>query len=160
MGAFSRQKFFQELAHGCLLPTAQQGLEQVWQLLVICLLCRLLWLLGEGPVSSRPLSVIRPSYMLHRDHPSFISSSLLRQASPLSWSTWAQWQEVSTLSTCSSSFIWSGWSSSAFSATSSSSCAATPPSEAPSSPSLCSSTCCLGKESPPLIPDSSAAVCF
>uniref|UniRef100_A0A3B4VM20 Porcupine O-acyltransferase n=1 Tax=Seriola dumerili TaxID=41447 RepID=A0A3B4VM20_SERDU len=46
MGVFSRQKFFQELAHGCLLPTAQQGLEQVWQLLVICLLCRLLWMLG------------------------------------------------------------------------------------------------------------------
>uniref|UniRef100_A0AAQ4Q263 Porcupine O-acyltransferase n=1 Tax=Gasterosteus aculeatus aculeatus TaxID=481459 RepID=A0AAQ4Q263_GASAC len=46
MGAFSRQKFFQELTHGCLLPTAQQGLEQVWQLLVICLLCRLLWMLG------------------------------------------------------------------------------------------------------------------
>lgn len=47
MGGFSRQKFFQELTHGCLLPTAQQGLEQVWQLLVICLLCRLLWMLGE-----------------------------------------------------------------------------------------------------------------
>ncbi|XP_029993720.1 protein-serine O-palmitoleoyltransferase porcupine [Sphaeramia orbicularis] len=46
MGVFSRQKFFQELAHGCLLPTAQQGLEQVWQLLVMCLLCRLLWMLG------------------------------------------------------------------------------------------------------------------
>ncbi|MED6284961.1 hypothetical protein CHARACLAT_024204, partial [Characodon lateralis] len=46
MVVFSRQKFFQELAHGCLLPTAQQGLEQVWQLLVICLLCRLLWMLG------------------------------------------------------------------------------------------------------------------
>ncbi|KAM3872608.1 protein-serine O-palmitoleoyltransferase porcupine-like isoform 3-T3 [Diretmus argenteus] len=46
MGAFSRQEFFQELAHGCLLPTAQQGLEQVWQLLVICLLCRLLWMFG------------------------------------------------------------------------------------------------------------------
>jgi len=50
MGAFSRQKFFQQLAHGCLLPTAQQGLEQVWQLLVICLLCRLLWMLGESLV--------------------------------------------------------------------------------------------------------------
>lgn len=47
MGALSRQKFFQELPHGCLLPTAQQGLEQVWQLLVICLLCRLLWMLSE-----------------------------------------------------------------------------------------------------------------
>ena len=47
MGTFSRQEFFQELTHGCLLPTAQQGLEQVWQLLVICLLCRLLWMFGE-----------------------------------------------------------------------------------------------------------------
>uniref|UniRef100_A0A8C5BVF7 Porcupine O-acyltransferase n=1 Tax=Gadus morhua TaxID=8049 RepID=A0A8C5BVF7_GADMO len=46
MGTFSRQEFFQELTHGCLLPTAQQGLEQVWQLLVICLLCRLLWMFG------------------------------------------------------------------------------------------------------------------
>uniref|UniRef100_A0A8C7PJI2 Protein-serine O-palmitoleoyltransferase porcupine n=1 Tax=Oncorhynchus mykiss TaxID=8022 RepID=A0A8C7PJI2_ONCMY len=46
MGSFSRQEFFHELAEGCLLPTAQQGLEQVWQLLVICLLCRLLWILG------------------------------------------------------------------------------------------------------------------
>uniref|UniRef100_A0A8D3APA0 Uncharacterized protein n=1 Tax=Scophthalmus maximus TaxID=52904 RepID=A0A8D3APA0_SCOMX len=44
--AFSRQKFFQELFRGCLLPTAQQGLEQVWQLLLICLLSRLLWMSG------------------------------------------------------------------------------------------------------------------
>lgn len=63
MGAFSRQKFFQELAHGCLLPTAQQGLEQVWQLLVICLLCRLLWMLGESPVTLCLLSVIHPPYL-------------------------------------------------------------------------------------------------
>lgn len=60
MGAFSRQKFFQELAHGCLLPTAQQGLEQVWQLLVICLLCRLLWMLGESLVILCPISVFHP----------------------------------------------------------------------------------------------------
>ncbi|XP_070300654.1 protein-serine O-palmitoleoyltransferase porcupine-like isoform X3 [Salvelinus sp. IW2-2015] len=46
MGSFSRQEFFHELVEGCLLPTTQQGLEQVWQLLVICLLCRLLWILG------------------------------------------------------------------------------------------------------------------
>lgn len=51
MGVFSRQKFFQELTHGCLLPTAQQGLEQVWQLLVICLLCRLLWMFGTSAVA-------------------------------------------------------------------------------------------------------------
>uniref|UniRef100_A0AAY4BZ34 Porcupine O-acyltransferase n=1 Tax=Denticeps clupeoides TaxID=299321 RepID=A0AAY4BZ34_9TELE len=49
----SRQQFFQELLGGCLLPTAQQGLEQVWQLLVICLVCRLLWRLDL------------PSYMKH-----------------------------------------------------------------------------------------------
>lgn len=55
MGAYSRQKFFQELPHGCLLPTAQQGLEQVWQLLVICLLCRLLWMTGESRVRSHAL---------------------------------------------------------------------------------------------------------
>ena len=60
MGAFSRQKFFQELAHGCLLPTAQQGLEQVWQLLVVCLLCRLLWMLGESPVILCPVGVTQP----------------------------------------------------------------------------------------------------
>ncbi|XP_015196837.1 protein-serine O-palmitoleoyltransferase porcupine isoform X1 [Lepisosteus oculatus] len=53
MPAFSRQEFFQELAEGCLLPTAQQGLEQVWQLLVICLVCRLFWRLGP------------PSYLKH-----------------------------------------------------------------------------------------------
>lgn len=65
MGALSRQKFFEELAHGCLLPTAQQGLEQVWQLLVICLLCRLLWMLGECPhgVSSPPYSLFRDTHL-------------------------------------------------------------------------------------------------
>lgn len=62
MGAFSRQKFFQELAHGCLLPTAQQGLEQVWQLLVICLLCRLLWMLGESLLILCPVSIIQPPH--------------------------------------------------------------------------------------------------
>ncbi|XP_029574939.1 protein-serine O-palmitoleoyltransferase porcupine isoform X1 [Salmo trutta] len=46
MGSFSRQEFFHELVEGCILPTTQQGLEQVWQLLVICLLCRLLWIQG------------------------------------------------------------------------------------------------------------------
>lgn len=66
MGAFSRQKFFQELAHGCLLPTAQQGLEQVWQLLVICLLCRLLWMLGERLVHLCSVSVSSPSRAVAR----------------------------------------------------------------------------------------------
>uniref|UniRef100_A0A673HNE2 Protein-serine O-palmitoleoyltransferase porcupine-like n=1 Tax=Sinocyclocheilus rhinocerous TaxID=307959 RepID=A0A673HNE2_9TELE len=46
MGALSKQQFFQELGSGCLLPTVQHGLEQVWQLLLVCLVCRLLWRLG------------------------------------------------------------------------------------------------------------------
>uniref|UniRef100_A0A673MY55 Protein-serine O-palmitoleoyltransferase porcupine-like n=1 Tax=Sinocyclocheilus rhinocerous TaxID=307959 RepID=A0A673MY55_9TELE len=46
MGALSKQQFFQELGSGCLLPTVQHSLEQVWQLLLICLVCRLLWRLG------------------------------------------------------------------------------------------------------------------
>uniref|UniRef100_A0AAZ3P487 Porcupine O-acyltransferase like n=1 Tax=Oncorhynchus tshawytscha TaxID=74940 RepID=A0AAZ3P487_ONCTS len=37
-----RIEFFQELAESCVLPTSQQGVEQVWQLLLLCLLCRLL----------------------------------------------------------------------------------------------------------------------
>ncbi|KAL2103692.1 hypothetical protein ACEWY4_000560 [Coilia grayii] len=49
----SHQDFFAELPGGCLLPTVQQGLEQTWQLLLICLACRLLWRLGL------------PSYMKH-----------------------------------------------------------------------------------------------
>uniref|UniRef100_A0A8C8J1C3 Porcupine O-acyltransferase like n=1 Tax=Oncorhynchus tshawytscha TaxID=74940 RepID=A0A8C8J1C3_ONCTS len=43
---FSRIEFFQELGESCVLPTAQQGVEQVWQLLLLCLLCRLLCRLG------------------------------------------------------------------------------------------------------------------
>lgn len=47
MATFSRQEFFQQLLQGCLLPTAQQGLDQIWLLLAICLACRLLWRLGK-----------------------------------------------------------------------------------------------------------------
>ncbi|XP_077579733.1 protein-serine O-palmitoleoyltransferase porcupine-like [Stigmatopora nigra] len=49
MGGWSRHKFFRELASGCLLPTARQGAEQVWQLLLVCLLSRLLWMSGLPP---------------------------------------------------------------------------------------------------------------
>lgn len=65
MGAFSRQKFFQELAHGCLLPTAQQGLEQVWQLLVICLLCRLIWMFGLPSFVKHLVTVAGGFYTLY-----------------------------------------------------------------------------------------------
>ncbi|XP_051914089.1 protein-serine O-palmitoleoyltransferase porcupine-like [Hippocampus zosterae] len=65
MGTFSRQKFFQELTHGCLLPTAHQGLEQVWQLLVICLLCRLLWMLSFPSILKHLSTVAGGFYILY-----------------------------------------------------------------------------------------------
>uniref|UniRef100_A0A671LB58 Protein-serine O-palmitoleoyltransferase porcupine-like n=1 Tax=Sinocyclocheilus anshuiensis TaxID=1608454 RepID=A0A671LB58_9TELE len=46
MDSFGRVAFLQALAEGCVLPTAQQGLEQVWQLLLVCLLCRVICRLG------------------------------------------------------------------------------------------------------------------
>ncbi|MCJ8734901.1 hypothetical protein PDJAM_G00240680 [Pangasius djambal] len=58
MRALSRQQFFQELPLGCLLPTAQQGLLQVWQLLIMCLACRLLWRIGRLPAYIKHLSTI------------------------------------------------------------------------------------------------------
>nr|XP_061802440.1 protein-serine O-palmitoleoyltransferase porcupine-like isoform X2 [Nerophis lumbriciformis] len=65
MGAWSRQKFFRELAAGCLLPTAQQGVEQVWQLLLICLLCRLLWMTGLPPLFKHLSTVAGGFYVLY-----------------------------------------------------------------------------------------------
>ncbi|XP_072482219.1 protein-serine O-palmitoleoyltransferase porcupine isoform X3 [Notamacropus eugenii] len=49
MATFSRQDFFQQLVQGCVVPTAQQGLDQLWLLLAVCLTCRLLWRLGLPP---------------------------------------------------------------------------------------------------------------
>ncbi|XP_069603995.1 protein-serine O-palmitoleoyltransferase porcupine isoform X3 [Ranitomeya imitator] len=46
MAAFSRREFYEQLLHGCILPTALQGLEQIWVLLLMCLGCRLLWRFG------------------------------------------------------------------------------------------------------------------
>lgn len=47
MATFTREEFYQQLLNGCVLPTAQQGFEQVWTLLLLCLVCRLLWRLGK-----------------------------------------------------------------------------------------------------------------
>lgn len=38
---------WQQLAETCGLSTVQQGVEQVWRLLLLCLLCRLCFRLGE-----------------------------------------------------------------------------------------------------------------
>lgn len=42
----------QQLAETCGLSTVQQGLQQVWKLLLLCLVCRLCFRLGE-PISRR-----------------------------------------------------------------------------------------------------------
>ncbi|XP_057212981.1 protein-serine O-palmitoleoyltransferase porcupine isoform X1 [Triplophysa rosa] len=65
MVALSRQEFFQELGSGCLLPTLQQGLEQIWQLLLICLVCRLLWRLGLRPFLKHLSTVVGGFYVLY-----------------------------------------------------------------------------------------------
>ncbi|XP_075691063.1 protein-serine O-palmitoleoyltransferase porcupine isoform X1 [Rhinoderma darwinii] len=46
MAAFSRSQFYEQLLHGCVIPTALQGLEQIWVLLLMCLGCRVLWRFG------------------------------------------------------------------------------------------------------------------
>ena len=71
MATFSRQEFFQQLLQGCLLPTAQQGLDQIWLLLAICLACRLLWRLGKClPHHVPPCQAI--SHISHSSIPSHI----------------------------------------------------------------------------------------
>lgn len=54
MDSYGRVEFLQALAEGCVLPTAQQGLEQVWQLLLLCLLCRVICRLGESTIVRNP----------------------------------------------------------------------------------------------------------
>lgn len=48
MDLSSRLALWQELAESCGLSTVQQGLEQVWRLLLLCLMCRLCFRLGES----------------------------------------------------------------------------------------------------------------
>uniref|UniRef100_A0A672M470 Protein-serine O-palmitoleoyltransferase porcupine-like n=1 Tax=Sinocyclocheilus grahami TaxID=75366 RepID=A0A672M470_SINGR len=59
MGALSK------LGSGCLLPTVQHSLEQVWQLLLICLVCRLLWRLGLPPFLKHLSTVAGGFYTLY-----------------------------------------------------------------------------------------------
>nr|XP_014350158.1 PREDICTED: protein-serine O-palmitoleoyltransferase porcupine [Latimeria chalumnae] len=61
MPRFSRQDFFQQLADGCVIPTAQQGLEQIWQLLLLCLGNRVLWRLGL-PIYTKHLSTVAAGF--------------------------------------------------------------------------------------------------
>lgn len=70
MATFSRQEFFQQLLQGCLLPTVQQGLDQIWLLLTICFACRLLWRLGKCLLHCVPPHQIY-SYLSHSRLPSY-----------------------------------------------------------------------------------------
>lgn len=49
MDLSTRLLLWQHLAESCGLSTLQQGLQQVWKLLLLCLLCRLCFRLGETP---------------------------------------------------------------------------------------------------------------
>ncbi|KAJ8016375.1 hypothetical protein DPEC_G00006560 [Dallia pectoralis] len=62
---FSRMEFFQELGESCVLPTAQQGVEQVWQLLLLCLLFCLLCRLGLSSSVKHLGSVAAGLYALY-----------------------------------------------------------------------------------------------
>lgn len=51
MDLSTRLLLWQQLAESCGLATLQQGLQQVWKLLLLCLLCRLCFRLGESAVA-------------------------------------------------------------------------------------------------------------
>ncbi|XP_053328869.1 protein-serine O-palmitoleoyltransferase porcupine isoform X2 [Spea bombifrons] len=65
MAPFSRRDFFEQLLHGCVFPTAQQGLEQIWVLLVICLACRVLWRLALPSHFKHLLTIAGGFFCLH-----------------------------------------------------------------------------------------------
>ncbi|KAM8934614.1 protein-serine O-palmitoleoyltransferase porcupine isoform 2-T2 [Pelodytes ibericus] len=65
MAAFSRREFYEQLLHGCVFPTAQQGLEQIWVLLVICLVCRVLWRLDLPSHLKHLLTIVGGFFCLY-----------------------------------------------------------------------------------------------
>ncbi|EMP26958.1 Putative protein-cysteine N-palmitoyltransferase porcupine [Chelonia mydas] len=65
MATFTHREFYQQLLQGCMIPTAQQGLEQIWLLLLICLACRLLWRLPLPGYAKHLSTVVGGFYALH-----------------------------------------------------------------------------------------------
>ncbi|KAM4021295.1 protein-serine O-palmitoleoyltransferase porcupine isoform 3-T4 [Anomaloglossus baeobatrachus] len=65
MAAFSRREFYEQLLHGCILPTALQGLEQIWVLLLMCLGCRVLWRFGLPSHMKHLLTIAGGFFCLH-----------------------------------------------------------------------------------------------
>lgn len=87
----SHQEFFAELPEGCLLPTVQQGLQQTWQLLLICLACRLLWRLSKAlrPDSTNHCILTSPDkpHMAVKGYLTTYSLSVLPESSPCTANT-------------------------------------------------------------------------
>ncbi|XP_072223440.1 protein-serine O-palmitoleoyltransferase porcupine-like isoform X2 [Leuresthes tenuis] len=64
MDLTSRLSVWQQLAESCGLATAQQSLQQVWRLLLLCLTCRLCFRLGFGSTVKHAMSVLSGLYGL------------------------------------------------------------------------------------------------
>uniref|UniRef100_A0AAQ5XSI8 Porcupine O-acyltransferase like n=1 Tax=Amphiprion ocellaris TaxID=80972 RepID=A0AAQ5XSI8_AMPOC len=60
----SRLAVWQQLAESCGLSTVQQGLQQVWRLLLLCLICRLCFRLGVASTVKHVVSVLAGMYGL------------------------------------------------------------------------------------------------
>uniref|UniRef100_A0A3Q1G6B7 Porcupine O-acyltransferase like n=1 Tax=Acanthochromis polyacanthus TaxID=80966 RepID=A0A3Q1G6B7_9TELE len=61
----SRLAVWQQLAESCGLSTVQQGLQQVWRLLLLCLICRLCFRLGVASTVKHVVSVLAGMYGLY-----------------------------------------------------------------------------------------------
>ncbi|AWP09185.1 putative protein-cysteine N-palmitoyltransferase porcupine-like [Scophthalmus maximus] len=64
MDMSSRLQVWQQLAQSCGLSTAQQGLQQVWRLLLLCLVCRLCFRFGGVSTVKHVVSVLAGTYGL------------------------------------------------------------------------------------------------
>ncbi|TMS15856.1 Protein-serine O-palmitoleoyltransferase porcupine [Larimichthys crocea] len=60
----SRLAVWQQLAESCGLSTIEQGLQQIWGLLLLCLICRLCFRLGVGSTVKHVVSVLTGMYGL------------------------------------------------------------------------------------------------
>ncbi|XP_047453687.1 protein-serine O-palmitoleoyltransferase porcupine-like [Mugil cephalus] len=64
MDMSTRLMVWQQLAESCGLSTVQQGLQQVWRLLLLCLVCRLCFRLGVASTVKHVVSVLTGIYGL------------------------------------------------------------------------------------------------
>lgn len=64
MDVSSRLAVWQQLAESCGLSTVQQGLQQVWRLLLLCLVCRLFFRLGGVSSMKHVVSMLAGIYGL------------------------------------------------------------------------------------------------